>query len=39
MKHLGKMLTGIVAVLASVAMAFALAPAALAATSHTITIN
>jgi hypothetical protein len=39
MKHLGKMLTGIVAALASVAMAFALAPAAFAATSHTITIN
>lgn len=39
MKHLGKMLTGIVAALASVAMAFALAPTALAATSHTITIN
>ncbi|MST72777.1 SpaA isopeptide-forming pilin-related protein [Olsenella porci] len=39
MKHLGKMLTGIVAALASVAMAFALAPAALAETQHTITIN
>lgn len=41
MKHLGKMLTGIVAALASVAMAFALAPAALAAdaTTNSLTVN